>query len=384
MLRTARLGVAIDAAIVLAFFAIGWFGAVDGPVSEPAYEYRARDGLFLALLLASTMPGLVWRRWPTVAFVVALAALTALWSLGYNASGSLLILLFGAYWVSSSRPLREVLLCTALALMSVTALLFINGAPFSFVEWLSSVVALSMVFALGRSSLLRGELADARAHAVAESALRRAGDERLRVSGELHDIVGHSLGIIAVQAGVGRHLLEADPHRAAEALDHIATISRRSLDDMRSMVATLRDGGADYEPPRGLADLPELIETTRSTGLQVTLTIDADADAMPRQVGAAVYRVAREALTNVIRHARADRVDVRLTCAAGGVELTVRDDGDGSADDLAWPVAQGAGSGHGIAVMRERAEALGGTLVAEPHADGGFRVSANFPTEPAR
>ncbi|MCY7399728.1 MAG: sensor histidine kinase [Nocardioides sp.] len=380
MFRTPRLGVVVNVSIVLGFFAIGWFGAADASVHEPPYEYLPRDARFLALLMAATVPLFGWRRWSSAAFVVSLAALTILWSLGYNAGGALLILLIGAYWVSSTRPVHEVLLCGALVLTSVTTLLFVNGAPFSFFEWLASVVSLGMAFALGRWSLLRGELADARAQAVEESALRRAGEERLRVSGELHDIVGHSLGVIAVQAEVGRHLVDHDPPRAAEALEHIADVSRRSLDDMRSVVATLRGGGADYDPPRGLADLPELVATTRSTGLQVTLTLDDDADAMPRQVGAAVYRVVREALTNVIRHARATRVDVRITVGDGRVELTVRDDGE----EATRPFVRGGGSGHGIAVMRERAEACGGTLAAEPHPAGGFEVAASFPTEPVR
>ena len=380
MFRTVRVGFVVDVALVLGFLAIGWFGAGDTLASEPTYEYLPRDALFLALLVAATVPGLAWRRWPTAALVVSLAALTALWWLGYNASWALLILLVGAYWVSSTRPLREVALCGALVLISVTTLLVVDGAPFSFFQWLASIVSLGMVFALGRSSLLRGELVDARAQAVEESALRRAGEERLRVSGELHDVVGHSLGIIAVQAGVGRHLMDHDPQRAADALDHIADVSRRSLDDMRSVVATLRGGGASYDPPRGLADLPELLETSRSTGLRVTLTIQGDADAMPRQVGAAVYRVVREALTNVIRHAHANCVDVSITLDERRVELTVRDDGAGAAR---LPL-RGAGPGHGIAVMRERAEAVGGTLSAEPHPAGGFEVTASFPAEPVR
>ncbi|MCY7412773.1 MAG: sensor histidine kinase [Salinibacterium sp.] len=380
MFRTLRLGFVVDVALVLGFLAIGWFGAADAPAGEPTYEYLPRDALFLVLLAASTLPGLAWRRWPTAAFVVSLVALTALWWLGYNASWALLILLVGAYWVSSTRPQREVALCGALVLISVTTLLIVNGAPFSFFQWLASIVSLGMVFALGRSSLLRGELADARAQAIEESALRRAGEERLRVSRELHDIVGHSLGIIAVQAGVGRHLMDHDPQRAADALNHIADVSRRSLDDMRSVVATLRGGGASYGPPRGLADLPELLETTRSTGLQVTLTMASDADPMPRQVGAAVYRVVREALTNVIRHARASRVDLSISLSEDRIELTVCDAGEG----VVRPSLRAVGPGHGIAVMRERAEALGGTLSAEPQPAGGFAVRASFPAEPVR
>lgn len=384
MLLTSRLGVIVDVAIVLGFLVIGWFGAGDDAAAT-ADGYRPRDALFAGLLVVATVPGLAWRRWPTAAFVTALVALTALWALGYNASTSLLILLFGAYWVSSSRPVREVLVSSALAFVSVTSLLFMGGARFTVVEWLASVVSLGMVFALGRASRLRGELADARAQAAEETALRRAGDERLRVSGELHDIVGHSLGVIAVQAGVGRHLMERDPQRAADALDHIADLSRRSLDDLRSVVATLRAGGADFEPPRGLADVTELVESTRATGLTVTMTLDDDALAVPRQVGAAIYRVAREALTNVIRHAGATHVDIVVALDDMAVELSVLDDGAGApfAAVLRTPDRRIDG-GHGIAVMRERVEALGGTLTAAPQPGRGFRVAARFPLEVPR
>lgn len=384
MLLSSRLGVVVDVAIVLGFLVIGWFGAGDDAAAT-ADGYRPRDALFAALLVVATVPGLAWRRWPTAAFVTALLALTALWALGYNASTSLLILLFGAYWVSSSRPVREVLVSSALAFVSVTSLLFMGGARFTVVEWLASVVSLGMVFALGRASRLRGELADARAQAAEETALRRAGDERLRVSGELHDIVGHSLGVIAVQAGVGRHLMERDPQRAADALDHIADLSRRSLDDMRSVVATLRAGGADFEPPRGLADVTELVESTRATGLTVTMTLDDDALAVPRQVGAAIYRVAREALTNVMRHAGATHVDIAVAVDDTAVELSVLDDGAGAPFGAVPRTAdRRTDGGHGIAVMRERVEALGGTLTAAPHPGRGFRVVARFPREVAR
>lgn len=379
MLPTSRLGVVVDVAIVLGFLVIGWFGAADTG-SAPATGYRPRDELFAALLVAATVPGLAWRRWPTAAFLTALLALTTLESLGYNANTSLLILLFGAYWVSSSRPLRAVRLCSAAAFVSVTSLLSLSAARFTFVEWLASVVSLGMVFALGRASRLRGDLADARAQAVEEAALRRAGEERLRVSDELHDIVGHSLGIIAVQAGVGRHLMERDPRRAAEALDHIADVSRRSLDDMRSVVATLREGGADFEPLRGLDDLRELAESTRRTGLTVTLTLEDGADAVPRQAGAAVYRVARESLTNVIRHAAATRVDIVVAVDESSVELTVVDDGSGALQSTQNSTSRG----HGISVMRERVEALGGSFTAAPRLGRGFRVCARLPVQAAR
>jgi signal transduction histidine kinase len=146
------------------------------------------------------------------------------------------------------------------------------------------------------------DLANARAEAAEEAARRRSSEERLRIARELHDIIGHSLGTIAVQAGVGRHLMETEPQKAADALDSIAKISRESLDEVRSVVATLRDDVPPYRPAPGLADLPELVDTVRATGLAVELTLPDEVEAVPRQTGAAVYRITREALTNVLRH----------------------------------------------------------------------------------
>ena len=143
-------------------------------------------------------------------------------------------------------------------------------------------------------------------------ARRRSSEERLRISRELHDIIGHSLGTIAVQAGVGRHLIDTEPGSAAEALDNIARISRDSLDEVRAVVAALRDEEPPYQPAPGLDDLPELIEGVRATGLTVELTLPDDLDAVPRQTGAAVYRITREALTNVLRHAGASKASVGL------------------------------------------------------------------------
>lgn len=149
---------------------------------------------------------------------------------------------------------------------------------------------------------------------------------------------------------------------------------------MRSVMATLRDGGADFEPLRGLGDLDELVASSRATGLAVNLTLDDDADSIPRQLGAAVYRVAREALTNVIRHARASRIDIVVALDGANLELTVIDDGEGPPR----AATRTAGAGHGIDVMRERVEALGGTLTAAPRESRGFRVCARFPVEGAR
>ena len=125
------------------------------------------------------------------------------------------------------------------------------------------MIALAITVGLGRAGRLRVDLANARAEAAEEAARHRSTEERLRIARELHDIIGHSLGTIAVQAGVGRHLMETEPEKAADALDNIARISRDSLDEVRAVVAALREDEPPYQPAPSLADLPDLIETVR-------------------------------------------------------------------------------------------------------------------------
>jgi signal transduction histidine kinase len=305
--------------------------------------------------------------------LITLLATTGLWLLGYNAGALPLFLLFGGYFVAVARPWWEVLACTAAAVGCFGLLWWADGAPYGVRDALMSILALAITLVLGRTGRLRVDLAEARAQAAEEVARRRSTEERLRIARELHDIIGHSLGTIAVQAGVGRHLMANEPEKAAEALDSIARVSRSSLDEVRAVVAALREDEADYHPTPGLADLPDLVETVRSTGLSVQLTLPNDLEAIPRQTGAAVYRIAREALTNVVRHAQASAATVQVDHRDGRLEIAVRDDGSGSEGP------EGTKPGHGIAGMRERAEALGGTLTASAPTEGGFVVTASLP-----
>jgi signal transduction histidine kinase len=364
-----------DALVALAFLAVGWFSTAAPTISDPFFRYTPRDWLFVLLLILSTAPYAWRRRWPTAAFLISMVAVAVLWLLGYNAGALPLMLMFGGYFVAVARPAWEVVLCSAVALGCFGLLWWGGGAPYGPRDALISVLALAITVGLGRAGRLRVDLANARAEAAEEAARRRSSEERLRISRELHDIIGHSLGTIAVQAGVGRHLMETEPEKAADALDSIAKISRESLDEVRSVVAALRDDEPPYHPPPGLADLGELVDTVRATGLAVELTLPDDVEAVPRQAGAAVYRITREALTNVIRHSGAANASVHVDHHDGRVEVSIRDDGAGAFDGP----EPDAAPGHGIAGMRERAEALGGTLSAGPAGDGGFLVTASLP-----
>jgi len=367
----------VDALTAVGFLLIGWVSSAASTQSDPDFRFTPRDAIFVVLLALATVPYAWRRRWATPAFLVSLAAITMLWLLGYNAGALPLVLLVGGSFVAMARPDREVIACAAAACTCFALLWWGGGAPFDSREAVASVLALGAALALGRGAQLRVDLAEARARAAHEAAMRAASEERLHVSRELHDIVGHSLGIIAVQAGVGQHLIDTEPRRAAEALDNIARISRDALDEVREVVSTLRGGQPSYHPAPGLDDLPALVETARLAGIKVELTLPDDTATISRQTGMAVHRITREALTNVVRHARATATTVRVDHHDGVVDLTIRDNGSAGATATLTP----HGTSHGFAGMRERAEALGGTVSAGPCDAGGFLVRATLPVD---
>ena len=226
-----------------------------------------------------------------------------------------------------------------------------------------------------------------------EEALRRVGEERLRIARDVHDVVAHAMVAINVQAGVGAHLLDRDPEQARRTLLDIKKLSGEALDDLRGTLGDLRTPGgapgdelssgertsvpADVRPTPGLSEIVDLAETLRSAGLEVDLDIDPAATSLPASVTATGYRIVQEALTNVVRHARSSRAEVRVTREADRVVIDVRDDGRGVVPVGASAAAPGTGSG--VRGMRERATAAGGTLEAGPVDGGGWRVLANLP-----
>ncbi|WP_285683514.1 histidine kinase [Actinoplanes sp. NBRC 103695] len=210
--------------------------------------------------------------------------------------------------------------------------------------------------------------------AAHERALRAAAaEQRTAVAREVHDIVAHSLSVIAVHAAGGRALTQRQPHRAPEILETIAETARGALDDLRELVAMLRgDGpaGDGYSPAPGIGDLDELV--SRLDG-RVRLRVDGNRRQVGPVAGMTVYRLVQESLTNVLRHAGPGAaVDVRLDLGEQVIDLVVSDDGHGAA-------AATDGRGTGLAAMRERVQLHHGTLTAGPRAGGGFEVHAVLP-----
>ncbi|MDT7845879.1 sensor histidine kinase [Streptomyces justiciae] len=206
----------------------------------------------------------------------------------------------------------------------------------------------------------------------AQAARRRADEERLRIARELHDVLAHSISVINVQAGVGLALLDSDPEQARTALTTIKAASKEALGEVRQVLDTLRTpGDAPRAPAPGLDRLPELVEQAASAGL--TVTVEGTAPKLPPGTDLAAFRIVQEALTNVVRHSGSRHARVHVD-SGDGTTLRLRIDDDGPATG-----ADAGGSGNGLAGMRERAAALGGTIEAGPRPDGGFRVLAVLP-----
>jgi signal transduction histidine kinase len=226
--------------------------------------------------------------------------------------------------------------------------------------------------ALAHEAELRALEAERTRH---EEAQRRVVEERLRIARELHDILAHTLALINVQAGVAAHVLDQQPEQAREALTHIKTASRATLQELRALVGVLRAGDepAPLAPAPGLDSLDELVDAVRDAGLTVDLQVARSNGPLPATVDVTAYRILQEALTNSIKHAGRGIVHVLVRQEGPTLELDVTDRGGVA------PTVRADGSGQGIPGMRERAAALGGSLEAGPVPGGGFRVHATLP-----
>ncbi|GLW34210.1 sensor histidine kinase [Actinoplanes regularis] len=233
--------------------------------------------------------------------------------------------------------------------------------------WLAASLLAWSWGALGRAREARREAE--RRQAVLE--------ERGRIARELHDVLSHTVSVMVVQAAAADDVFDRNPGQAREAIRRTEAAGREALAELRNFLHTVREGdqpdplrpGGEGPPQPTLADLDRLAGTVTGAGVAVTLHREGDAEA-PAGVQLCAYRIAQEALTNVLRHANAAEADVIVRVTGTAVELEVRDDGDGS----------GAGAGNGIRGMRERATLLGGTLTAGSDPErGGFVVRAHLP-----
>jgi signal transduction histidine kinase len=206
-----------------------------------------------------------------------------------------------------------------------------------------------------------------------EEARQAVAEERARIARELHDIVGHSVSVMTVQAAGVRSLLKPEQEREREALMVIEQTGREALAEMRRLVGVLRrpEESPALAPQPSLENVDRLVSQAREAGLPVELRVEGERVQLPAGVDLTAYRLVQEGLTNAIKHARADHAEVLVRYADGRVELTVSDDGDGDGD--------GVKGGNGLVGMRERVSVYGGEIEAGPLPQGGFRLHATLP-----
>jgi signal transduction histidine kinase len=206
-----------------------------------------------------------------------------------------------------------------------------------------------------------------------ERARAAVAEERARIARELHDVVGHSVSVMTVQASGVRRLLRPEQEREREALMIVEQTGREALAEMRRLVGVLRrpEEAPALAPQPSLQYLDKLLDQVRESGLDVDLKVEGEVEKLPASIDLAAYRLVQEGLTNTLKHAQAHRAEVLVRYGNGEVELVVADDGDGKGG--------GDGGGHGLVGLRERIAVAGGQLEAGPRTGGGYEVRARIP-----
>ncbi len=338
---------------------------------------RALDGAAFWLIGVAVASVAVRRTRPLVGLATASASVTAYLAMGYPYGPVLFVLPVGLFTVAALLPGRRSLVAAGAALSAVVtgALASVAASPSSTGWWLVAASGWTAVpWAAGLVVRSRRQAVDA---AQEEAVRRRAYEERLGTAQEVHDVVGHALAVISIQAGVALHVVSRRPEQASVALEAIRRTSKSALDELRVTLAVLRgtgDGDELARPAPGLAGLTELVQSVRDAGLRVHVTVRGTPVPLTAEADRAAYRIVQEALTNVLRHAGATATAwVVVTWKAEAVEVDVDDDGVDGAGSR-------PGNGQGIAGMRERATEVGGILAAGPRPGGGFTVRACLPT----
>ncbi len=366
--------------------------------NQPADLTGVPQGVAALIVAVAVLPAAARRRWPRTALALVVAGGAAVAALSFSPDPPLAVG-FVLYLIPLRFARREAwwLLAGSLLVTAAGDIAFglarhgayrPGGTRAAAGLLLESGLLLAGAWLFGYLARLRRaysaglrEQAEQQAREQLAEARRANSEERLRIARELHDVVAHSMSVIAVQAGVANYVAGTRPEEAARALSSIEETSRGALREMRALLGVLRNEetpgagpGAGLVPAPGLADLKALADRTADAGVRVDLDIHGDRPPLPAGLDLAAYRVIQEAITNVIKHAATDRCRVAVGYADQSLNLEITDSGIGAA-----PGTPGLGTGHGITGMRERVGMYGGEFSAAPQPEGGFRVSARFP-----
>jgi signal transduction histidine kinase len=347
-------------------------------VARRQTERQALD-LFAYLLLALGPVALLWRwRSPAGVLAVVMAACVVYFALGYPYGPAWLSLIVALWTAVTGGARRAAWITTFVGLAAYFTLAALVGRvePANLAGMAAHTSSLLLVLAVAELAMAGRQRRLAAERTQAEEARRRAGEERMRIAHELHDVLAHNISLINVQAGVALHLMDEQPGQSRSALQAIKQASNDALGELRSVLDVLRQG--DEAPPRspasGLAHLDSLVSRAGATGLEVRTRVEGTPRPLPAGTDLAAYRIIQESLTNVTRHAGPATATVLVRYGHDDLTVQVDDDGRG-------PSSTNGPGGAGIRGMRERVAALGGELDAGPRPGGGFRVLAHLPVD---
>jgi signal transduction histidine kinase len=365
----------VDAVIAAVLVVLAEAEAAFEAVSVPRWV----DGL---VVLGFTVP-LAWRRQAPVT-VLVIAVISVLLYGEIETSGAhqtlILSLALASFTVGYELPRPRAWLGPGVLVAGLLLSSLALGQPAG--DTVVAAVLYGAPWAFGQAMRNRGQRLDEvaaraeRAELDREQREREAVEaERARIARELHDVVSHSISVVAIQAQAIRQRLGPEHAREASDLTGIETTARQAMAEMRRLLGVLRADGErlPLAPQPGLDQLPELVERARETGLQVELDIDGASTPLPPGVDLAAFRIVQEALTNALKHAAAQTVRVRVHYRKHDLELIVEDDGAGMD---AQP-----GDGHGLFGMRERVALYGGACTIGSREGGGVRVHALLPVQ---
>lgn len=383
-LRTRGWAVDVAAAMVV---------GVIGAVSKPTISFATGPQTTYSLIVFGCVAAMLFRRRrPRLTLsTMGLLLVVDLLLVGELSIFALVVCVIAAYTAQArlATPWRWVFL-TAAYVGATAAVLTWPAAPLN-TDWRQRAIVVTAVCAVLTVAALAGVLrrnARARYDLAIEQAVvlqaqqdteRRVAvlEERNRIAREMHDILAHSLNVIAVQAEGARYALTTDPDRAGQALADIGRLSRSAVDEVRDLIDVLRtqDEAADPHPMPSLGDVPELIGTFQLTGAVIRLHLTGQIDNVPGHVSLAAYRVIQESLTNAIKHASHAPIIIRTTIGTDCVDVLIANGAPSRLKSLTVP-----GRGHGLIGMQERTHALDGTFEAGPDpATGGWHVAAHLP-----
>ena len=357
-------------AIVAVVLALGALLNADIARIDP----RLREPNLLAAVATAVAAGsLAWRRsWPRTSYGAFVASAVVV-SGSFHYIGLLsMMLLFSLYSLTTHASRRDAGIGLGVGVAGFLGLALAGVPDLRTKDLLLALALLVAAWALG-------EVVRTRREAHRDQVRAAITHERLRIARDLHDVVAHSMSLIAVQAGVGAHVIRTDPAAAAQALDVIAETSRKALEQTRSMLGMLRDGqeGGNRPPTQGLDDLPALVADVHAAGLDVDLVRSGSAPGLDTAVSLTAYRIVQESLTNVIKHSAAATTTVVVSVDDDKLDITVADPGPPR------ETARTGSSGHGLAGLSERARLVGGALTYGANGPG-FSVHASLPTGSGR